>query len=210
MGNFRVGQHPYPWQLTESDLQAYQTPVALESVDIPVPVSPKLPWIPVSCGFLFATSWLIAQYCLLDLGYQPPEDLTRHLPTSKASQSLTIQPAPMRYHLLEAKPTLEAPLPALPDLPSTSNSSGFIPASLTTSIAPLPALPEVPLPPSEPSFQLVGIAEGPDGKIATLKEGSQPPVDVREGEAPMEGYTVVKIHPDYVLLKHGGKTLRVD
>jgi len=134
-----------------------------------------------------------------------------------------IVPTPVRYHLLQA-PLSQEPAPSFLhlsklDAPLTSplTPASYTPSNIPTElIKPAVSIPSIPVLPAPPTFKLVGIAQGRDGMVATLKiqddnSGIKDQLqDVREGSSILNGYIVSHITPDYVLIKKTGKIIRVE
>jgi hypothetical protein len=213
---------PYPWKLRAEDLP-------------PVPPTvhssakwPPLPWAQLAAGMalmLFGASWLVAQNLLLEPAYTvkwSPESL----PALETSRRVTVVPSPVRYSLLSASVSPAEMESAFAEKPSISKpEAGFVPVNFTPDPLPNPAgatplqklslsPPPPPALPEGPRYSLVGIAQGHDGVVATLKMDGETTEtkDVREGETLANTYKVLRIAPEYVLLqnKKDGKTLRVD
>lgn len=203
------------WQLREEDLPP-------PSFSFDLDEKPALGWKQVFkwkqlwlilFGLLAALLWVIVQAYVLDLGYTvtfKPDTLPK-----LSATKLTVVPAPIRYSLLQAPNEQQvAESPAI-ELSPPPVEPGMVPVNYTP-----PSLPPdltMPPPPAEPSFKLVGIAQGADGTVATLKiqddqSGIKDQIqDVREGSPVLDGYTVSKITADYVLIKQKtGKTIRVE
>jgi hypothetical protein len=204
-----------PWKLQEADLPA--------SFRMISPVKRKN-WkrlfklkgiLLASTGVFLAAIWIALQAYMLDvdgdIAFKPDA-----LPKLSPSR-LTILPSPVRYNTLgipvqnqnqnqhqnQAEPDM-IPAPFLPTLP-------IPPVELSIPAAIVPTPPPI-------QFQLIGIAEGTEGTVATLKVQNQASgvkdlmQDVREGSPVLEQYTVYKITSEYVVLKEKttGKTIRVE
>ena len=63
--------------------------------------------------------------------------------------------------------------------------------------------------PAAPTFQLVGTVLGPNGKIAIVTEGGDPPLRLREGEA-AEGWTLREVAPRAATLEGYGRVVTLD
>ena len=147
------------------------------------------------------------------------------MPNSLPEKSMTLQimPSPNRYALwvktalpeqedaftTKSPPSVDTSF--TPEFPNVLLNNPMPPASTIPTSLPM----EVPPLPEALTFNLIGIAQGTDGIVATvkIKEGNTEEIkDVRQGITLLPGYTVIQIAEEYVLLKtsKGGKTIRVD
>ncbi len=208
-------QPTYPWKLQPEDLpNASRQPVGHS-------VTPKmLPMKAIALsftGFAVGVLWLIIQYMALEPSYAPhlsQKDLPR-----LSDGKLVVVPSPVRYGLSGQKDATELSDSALS---LSKGEMGIIPASYTPSVlppeltmpAPPPVMLSVPPPPPDTTFSLIGVAQGSDGTVATLKiMGEQESIkDIRLGETLEGGYVVQQITDEAVILKQKkqGKTIRVD
>lgn len=207
----------YPWKLRQEDLAAISQPGLKTSLPEPASSLPVVQWIAFAACFVFGLVWLVIQGFMLNPGYNVSFN-PKELPGTNTA-SLEIVPSPIRYDLLVAQPSERQAEPKTEPVKKFEN--GFVPVNFTSAGLP-PDIGTSPLPPpisltpppkTEPVFTLIGIAQGSDGTVATLKTGDMPEGrDVREGDTLVGGYMVSKITADYVLLKSKkeGKTLRVE
>lgn len=175
-------------------------------------------------ALLPALLWMFVQNNALEPDYQPDFDASS-LPQASANKWMIV-PAPIRYPLLQAEaPKVDsAPqsvLPVFSNLHAVNDDRHMVPVSLTSATLPPPEPAGLPLPPPAPAgpvFKLLGIAQGADGSVATLKVDDEAAAiknqiqDIREGSTLLDGYRVTRITPEYVLLQNGktGKIIRVE
>lgn len=198
-------QNAYPWQLTDKDLSSLGGNAPAKASEIPL-TQTLLRYSLLGFGGLFlATGWLITQAWFLDVDYVAQ---VKDFPKIPKNQ-IAIVPPPVRYDLMQTPPAMDSSIAMEPGMVPV-NYSGSIPAELSNIAL------TAPLPPAEPSFNLVGIALGDDGTVATLKvtdelSGLRDEMkDVHKGSTLLNGYTVSEITSDYVLIKNKGKTIRVE
>jgi hypothetical protein len=208
------------WQLTEEDLpsSSFRFAVKEKPAQVWKQVIQRPAFFLIPLGLMLAIVWLVIQAFVLDVDFSialKPDNLPKVM-TSR----LVVVPSPIRYSLLQTPAPEEVPLPPpvleLSKLPPGNNS--IVPVNYTPSVLPPELSNPLPAPPPAPSFHLVGIAQGGDGSVATLKveddaSGVKDQLqDVREGSPLLSGYVVSRITPDYVLIKDkkAGKTIRVE
>lgn len=211
-------QKENPWQLREEELPSsfrFSVPENQSKGQKPLFSVKKLLLIPV--GIVLALLWIIIQAYALSLDYTVafnPESLPK-ISTNK----LVVVPSPIRYSLLQTLAPKEEPVPSLALSPPPLGTSGnIVPASFTPNVLPIELSNPLPPPPAAPTFKLVGIAQGADGSVATLKIDDDATgvknqlQDAREGTTVLDGYLVSKITQEYVLIKDkkAGKTIRVE
>jgi hypothetical protein len=210
-----VEKQPYPWKLNAEELSSALKAASSEMM----PMQNAWLWGGISLaglsllvGFLWwQSSWI-----------QTENKVMIPQPLPGKTLSLQILPSPNRYALWAQafSSKQEEKIPSRPVIPLISSSSEFPAILLNKPAPPPPDIPvNVPLHPSspleEPTFNLIGIAQGTDGVVATVKvkEGNTEEIkDVRQGAPLLPGYTVTQIAEEYLLLKvsKGGKTIRVD
>ncbi len=207
-------KQPSPWKLKAEEL----SPLLQASSSKQPPLPTQGLWLVSGfVGLLVAIGFLGWQNSVLQMDTPTP------LPELRTETvALQILPAPNRYALWAQASLSKAGETLLenPSITKISAAPGFPETLINDPTPPPPVLPNnLPLNlsslPEEPSFSLVGIAQGADGMVATIKVkagNSEEIKDVRQGAPLLPGYTVTQIAEEYVLLKtsKGGKTIRVD
>jgi hypothetical protein len=212
-------KQPYPWKLKPEELPP--TLQAGSSERLITPNNTRWFWLGVSslAGFSVLAAFLGWQTAMV----QAADEFALPKPSAEKALTLQIIPSPNRYALW-AHPTSVPNEDPLQDKPAPTISLSpppEFPAVLLNNPTPTPPTIPVNLPvnipalPTPPTFNLIGIAQGNDGTVATIKvqDGNSEEIkDVRQGAPVLPGYTVTQIAEEYVLLKtsKGGKTLRVD
>jgi len=211
------------WKLSEEDLPASSRLSNItETAYTAKPSHVQPAWLIFPLMLLLALIWFVGQHYLLDLGYTVTFN-SESLPNALSNKPLIV-PAPVRYNLLQPALSQDPIQPALVHLnkletpfPNPITPANYTPSSIPTELVkPAGTIPTPSVLPVPPSFKLVGIAQGRDGMVATLKiqddsSGIKDQLqDVREGSSILNGYTVSRITPDYVLVQKTGKMIRVE
>lgn len=214
----------YPWQNGDEDIASQFDFIPSPDASIQLSAYPWPMLLLTGSTLLMAVLWLTCQILLVQPAYTVgiPDALTK----PPITERLEILPSPTRYDFLSAKPATNSNpeiqagehFPAMPSSTNSGDASlqtiAFNPPDETT----VPAAPVVklaPAPPVEPRFDLIGIAQGNDGSVATVKIAQNASIDIKDarlGEPLIPGYLVTRIEEEYILVKHqqNGKIIRVD
>lgn len=207
-------QRDNPWQIREDELPSSFRSAAQKSQSKGGKSNKNL--FLISIGLVLSLLWITIQAYALNLDYTVAFN-PQSLPKISLNKPIVV-PSPIRYSLLKTQVPKEEPLPALTlSLPPPGIVTNMLPANFTPNVLP-PELNNPPPLPIGPRFKLVGIAQGSDGSVATLKVEDEATdtknqlQDVREGTTLLNEYLVTKITPEYVLIKDkkAGKTIRVE
>ena len=211
------------WKLSEEDLPpTLRVNTMSEKRTVGKTQTFQSTWFLFPIMLVLAAIWMISQAYLLDLGYFVSFN-SETLPNFSTYKPVIV-PTPVRYHLLQAPLSQEPAPPSLlhlskldAPLPNPLTPASYTPPNIPTElIKPAVSIPSIPVLPAPPTFKLVGIAQGRDGMVATLKiqddnSGIKDQLqDVREGSSILNGYIISHITPDYVLIKKTGKIIRVE